>query len=195
MNTVVVRRRRSGWDVVLGVLLILGGFFVLGDVVLATAVSVLFLAWAAVICGVIALVAALSRIGHGHFWSTALSGALLLVLGLMFLRNLGAAALTLTLLAGALFLGSGITRIVAGFQATGYRWVLILGGVVSTVLGLLVLFNAFTFTFTLLGVLLGIQILVDGVSLLIGGRVHLDSVGDDDGASSGFVRKLTGRRR
>lgn len=184
MNELVVRRRRSGWDVALGVLLILGGVFVLGNVVLATAVSVLFLAWSAVIAGIIALVAALFRIGHGGFWSSALSGALLLVLGVMFLRNLGAAALTLTLLAGALFLVSGITRLVAGFQASAYRWVLILGGVVSTILGLLVLFNIVGFTFTLLGVLLGIQILVDGLSLLIGGRIHVDRVSDAEARST-----------
>lgn len=42
------------------------------------------------------------------------------------------------------------------------------------------LYNIVSFTFTLLGtLLLGIQILVDGFSTLVGGRVYLDSVPDN----------------
>jgi uncharacterized membrane protein HdeD (DUF308 family) len=94
----------------------------------------------------------------------------------MFLRNLGAAALTLTLLAGALFLAGGLTRLVAAFQTDAYRWVLLLGGIVSTILGLIVLFNLLEFTFTLLGTLLGIELLVDGIMLIVVGRVHVGEV-------------------
>jgi short repeat uncharacterized protein DUF308 len=106
MSEVVVERRRTGWDIVFGVLLVVAGLIILGDVVVATIVSVLFLGWLALFSGIIALVAALFRIGKGGFWSTALSGGLLAVLGLMFLRHTGVAALTLTLLAGSLFLVS-----------------------------------------------------------------------------------------
>ncbi len=40
-----VERKRTGWDIVWGILLIIGGLIVLGDVVIATVVSVLFVGW------------------------------------------------------------------------------------------------------------------------------------------------------
>jgi uncharacterized membrane protein HdeD (DUF308 family) len=110
----------------------------------------------------------LFRIGRGGFWSAALVGGLLTVVGLMFLRNSAAAALTLTLVAEALFLVSGLTQLVAAFHDAAYRWPLLLGGVVSTVLGLIVLFNIFEASLTLLGV----ETLIDGVTLLLIGRIR-----------------------
>lgn len=184
MSNLVVERRRTGWDLALGALLVLAGFIILGHTVVATVVSVLFIGWLALISGLIALVAALFRIGKGGFWSTALSGGLLTVLGLMFVRNPAVAALTLTLIAGSLFLVSGVTRLVAAFQNDAYRWALLFGGVVSTVLGLLVLFNVLAATFTLLGVLLGVQTLVDGLTLLLIGRIYAVEVPAADRAGS-----------
>ena len=176
MSNLVLERRQTGWDLLLGALLAIAGFIVLGHTVLATVVSVLFIGWLTLVSGLIALLAALFRIGRGGFWSTALSGGLLTVLGLMFVRNPAVAALTLTLIAGSLFLVSGVTRLVAAFQNDAYRWALLFGGVVSTVLGLSVLFNVLEATLTLLGVLLGVQMLVDGITLLLIGRIHATEV-------------------
>ncbi len=166
---------RRAAEVALGLLLV-GGLIVLGHTILATAVSVLFIGWLALIAGIVAVVAALFRIRRGGFWSAALTGGLLTVLGLMFLRHPGAAAVTLTLLAGSSFLASGTVRLVAAAASKTYRWPLVLGGIVSAVLGLIVLFNLFTATFVLLGVLLGVQILIDGVTLLLEGRLHVTEV-------------------
>ncbi len=102
-----------------------------------------------------------------------ITGGLLTVLGVMFLRNLGAAAVTLTLLAGAFFLAGGIVRIVGAFENRAYLLPLLLSGVASTVLGLIVLFNLFAATLTLLGVLLGVQLLIDGVTMILVGRVRV----------------------
>ena len=49
-----------------------------------------------VLFGAVGLVGALFRIGKGGFWSSALTGGLLTVLGVVFLRNVGAAVVTLT---------------------------------------------------------------------------------------------------
>lgn len=43
--TTILERRRTGWDVVLGIILLIGGVYLLSNAVLATAVSVLVLAW------------------------------------------------------------------------------------------------------------------------------------------------------
>lgn len=166
-------RRRTGGDVILGILLVIVGLVILGYPVIATVLSVRFLGWTALIIGLVELFGALFRIRAGHFWSTALGGVLLAVLGLLILRNTAAAALTLTLAAGALFLASGIVRVAVSFAQPEHRWGLLIGGIASTILGLIVLFNIVAATSTLLGVLLGVQVLVEGVTILLLGRMDL----------------------
>lgn len=167
---VTLERSRTGWDIVWAILLIIAGLVVLGNAVIATAVSVLFLGWLALIGGIVGLVAGLFRIGKGGFWPGIISGALLLVLGIVILRNPEASAVTLTLLAGTLFLMGGVLRLVAAFQIDQNRWIMVFSGLVSLFLGGLVVFNLFEATFVLLGVLIGVQALVDGITLLVLGR-------------------------
>jgi len=176
--------RRTGWDVVLGAVLVVGGLVILGDAALATTVSVLFIGWLLLALGLLGLVAALFRIGKGGFWSAALTGGLLTVLALFFLRNTHAAAVTLTLIAGAIFLASGVVRLVVSAQDSAYRVPLLVGGIVSTALGLIVLFNLFEASYVLLGILLGIQVLMDGIMMIMVGRWH---VAGDDVALTGDV--------
>jgi uncharacterized membrane protein HdeD (DUF308 family) len=172
MSAGVMERRRTGWDVLLGMVLVLAGLAVLGHAVLATAVSVFFLGWTAVFAGIVALVSALLRIRKGGFWIGALSGGLLLVLGLVMLRNPLVAAVTLTLVAGSLFLVGGVVRLVAAGGAPEHRWVLVLSGVVSVALGMLVLLNPLEASLMLLGVLLGVEAISDGVALMVLGRLR-----------------------
>ena len=170
MSMPKLEMRRTGWDIALGALLVVVGLVILGNAAFATQVSVLFIGWMLVIYGVIALAAALFLIGKGGFWSASLSGALMVVLGLLFLRNTGAAALTLTLLAGVIFLTAGIVRLMAAFHDPLFRVPLVFSGVASTILGLLVLFNLFDATYVLLGTLLGVYSIVDGITMIAIGR-------------------------
>jgi len=78
---VEIGRRKTGVDILLGILLVVAGVIILGDTALVTVVSVRFLGWAALIVGVAELLSALFRLRAGHFWSTALGGSLLAVLG------------------------------------------------------------------------------------------------------------------
>lgn len=172
MDAPTYERRRTGWDIVIGILLIIGGLIVLGNAVAATAISVLFLAWIAVIAGVIEIVQAFLRIKSGGFWSAALGGAVLVALGVFLLRHPAVGALSLTLLAGCLFLVVGLTRIFVAPQTGQLRWPFIVSGLISAILGLLVLFNLTAATLTLLGILIGVQLLVEGVTLLVAGRMH-----------------------
>lgn len=96
MTAPVLQRRRTALDAVVGFLLVLAGLVILGDTVLATTLSVLFVGWLALFSGMLTLVSSLFRLGHHGFWSSALSGGLLTVLGLLLLRNTAAAALTLS---------------------------------------------------------------------------------------------------
>lgn len=170
--TTVMERRRTGWDIGLGILLLLAGLFVLGNAVIATIVSVVFLGWIAIGSGIVSLVGAFVRRESGVSWSAALGGAVLIVLGVVIVRNPLAGAAALTLLAGALFLAVGVTRLFAAAQVPEARTLLIVSGILSIALGLIVLFNLSIAVPSLLGLLLGIQIVVEGATLLIAGRLR-----------------------
>ena len=175
--------RRTGWDIALGALLVVTGLVILGDAAFATEVSVLFIGWMLVIYGFIALAAAWFLIGKGGFWSATVSGALMVVLGLLFLRHTGAAALTLTLLAGVIFLSAGIMRLMAAFHDPLLRVPLVLSGVASTILGLIVLLDLFDATYVLLGTLLGVYAIVDGITMMAIGRWRLVGPGESETAT------------
>ena len=161
--------RRTTGSIVLGVLLLLLGVIVLANAVVASFVSIYFIGWTAVFGGIVVIAQALFRHRSGGLWSTILGGAVLLVLGVFVLRNPTIGLVSLTLLAGALFLVAGVTRIVVSGEIPEGRWVLVISGVISIVLGLIVLANLMAASMALLGIILGIQVLVEGVTLLAAG--------------------------
>ncbi len=166
-------RERTTSDLVIGAVVVLLGLVILGHTAIATTVSVLFLGWLLFAGGVVTLAATLFRIGKDGFWTGAVAGGLLTVLGLVFLRHTSAAAVTLTLVAGAMFLTSGLARLVMAVHVPEARVPLILSGAVSTLLGLLVLFNLFTASLSLLGLLLGLEVLCEGLAIMLVGREGL----------------------
>lgn len=170
--TTVMERRRTGWDVVLGILLLLAGLVVLANAVVATFLSVLLLGWFAIGAGLVTLVGAFVRRESGVSWSAALGGAVLIVLGVIVVRDPFAGAAGLTLLAGALFLAVGLTRLFAASQMPSARVVLVISGILSILLALVVLFNLSIAVPSLLGLLLGIQIVIEGATILVAGRMR-----------------------
>jgi uncharacterized membrane protein HdeD (DUF308 family) len=61
---------------------------------------------------------------------------------------------------------------------------LLISGIASAVLGVIVLFNIVTATFTLLGVLLGVQVLLEGLTLAFFGRPQARRVPTDSAAAA-----------
>ncbi|PKH40933.1 Uncharacterized membrane protein HdeD, DUF308 family [Nocardioides alpinus] len=161
---------RAAVDLLLGGLQVLVGIIILGHTVTATALSLLFVGWLLLATGIFIVFLAVFQIGKDGIWTALLGGGLMTVLGLLFLRHTGAAALTVTLAAGSLFLVVGIARLAASFQDPEHRWSLVFGGAVSAVLGLIILFNIVAATFTLLGVLLGVQVVTEGLMTMVFGR-------------------------
>jgi membrane protein HdeD len=170
--TTTLERRRTGVDIAVGALLLVAGVILLGNVVFATVVSVLLIGWTAVISGVVLVIGTLLRLRSGASWTVALGGVVLAVLGLFILRNSAIGALTLTLLAGSAFLTTGLVRVFGASVVPGARALLVVSGLISAGLGLWVLLNLTTATLTLLGTLLALQTLLEGVTLIAVGRVR-----------------------
>ena len=172
MSQVAIERRRTGLDVVVGILLVLAGLYVLANVVLATAITALFIGWFALVSGIVELIGSLFKIKSGNFWSHALGGAVLTVFGIVVLRNPAVTVVVLTVLAGAMFLSTGLMRVFMAVQVPAGRWAFILSGLISVALGLIVLFNIVGASFALLGTLLGVQTLLEGLTILMVGRLR-----------------------
>jgi uncharacterized membrane protein HdeD (DUF308 family) len=150
------------WGIALGVLMVVAGV-VLGHVLVATAVSVVFLGWVAVLGGLAGIVASLFRLGKPGFWPTLLGATLSLAVGIAFLRRPGLGAAGLTLLLGAVLLVGGVTRIVGGLgEHHEHRGWIIANGVITLLLGLLILFGWPGSTLWVLGTFLGVDLIVEG---------------------------------
>jgi uncharacterized membrane protein HdeD (DUF308 family) len=173
MGGIEIERRRSGIDLALGALMFVGGLVLLGYTTWVTKLSVVYVGWMLLAFGLIGLAGAVRRIGRSGFWSTALGGALLTALGLVFLRNSELGAVTLTLLAGVVFLVGGLVRLVAAGQETESRLPLLVVGAVSAALGLVVIFNLFTASLSLLGLLLALETMSEGLVMMMFGRLHV----------------------
>lgn len=173
--TVTIERRRSGWDIAFGILMVIAGFVILGDTIIATKVSVLLIGWTAIVAGIVLAVWSFTRVRAGGFWWALIGGITLAGLGVLVLQNPVRGALWITVLIGAVFVAGGVTRMVAAASLERGKGLFILTGVLSVLLGGWILVFPVEATLTVLGVLLGVQVLVEGITLLTVGRPRLTS--------------------
>lgn len=131
-------RREWGWYLVLGVILILTGFYAIYAGEAATLASVVVLGLVLLIAGVAQVIGAFMARGAGHMILALLIGVLDIVVGAMLLQHPGIGALTITLLLSALFVFGGIYRFVAALwlRFPQYGWVAF-SGVITFILGVL----------------------------------------------------------
>jgi uncharacterized membrane protein HdeD (DUF308 family) len=177
-HTVQLERRRTGWDIVFGLLSVVVGVVALGHVAVASLVSVLFLGWMLLLGGLILVLAAVVLWKEAnHRWDLA-AGALFLVIGFVLVRNPGVGLLTLTLVAGSLLLVGGVVRIIAAFQPGAPRAILLVNGAVTLLLGFMVLNRFPVSALWFLGTILGVQLILDGITTALVGRLRV--VGDRD---------------
>lgn len=158
-------RAKSGWIVALGVVYVIAGVIALGSVVFATVVSVFVVGIMMLIAGVAEVINAFAIKTWGKFLLWLLLGVLYIVAGFLTFDNPLLAAAVLTLLLGVALIASGIMRIVLGFsmrRGTPWGWV-VFSGVVTLLLGLIILGHWPISSLYVLGILLGIDLIVAGI--------------------------------
>lgn len=171
-QTTMTSRTLIDW--ILAVALILFGIYILTTSFISSAFSVVVIGWVALISGVISFIAAFIKHRGVRLAAGIVSGVLLLVIGILLLANPVAGALSLTIVLALAFFVEGITSVVLGFLGHVGRVVLIVGGLISVVLGVIAVLNLGAMTMELLGLLLGIELIVTGVTLLAtGGRTKI----------------------
>jgi uncharacterized membrane protein HdeD (DUF308 family) len=153
--------------VALGLVLIVAGLVVLGDVALATVISTLFIGVVAIVGGAFEVVHAFWTKGWGGFLWQILLGVLYVAFGVVLVSQPLAAALVLTYVLGLLLLMSGLVRIALGI--THWRevgWIMLLSGIFGVFAGLVILTGFPTTGLWVLGLVLGIDLISHGAAWL-----------------------------
>ncbi len=164
-------RPSSGWLIFLGIVLIVGGGFLLiapllGGLVVTTWVAAIF-----IVGGVFQLIHAFSARGWKSWLWQSLSGLVYLVGGLLAFFNPLAGAVALTLVLAATFIVDGIVRIALalGSRPLDHWGFVLAGGIVSLVVGLYVAFmiGSGPESLIVLGIFAGVSFLFEGVAFLL----------------------------
>ena len=159
-------RAKWGWIVALGVVYVIAGLLALASVAMATVVSVLVVGIMMVFSGVAEVINAFQFKSWSKFLLWLALGLLYIVAGFITFENPLLAAAVLTLLLGAALIASGIVRIVLAFsmkQESPWVWVL-LSGVVTLLLGLVILGRWPVSSVYILGLFLGIDLVFAGTA-------------------------------
>jgi len=164
-------RSRWGWFVALGILMIVAGFIALMSVFLATVVSVLIVGWMMILSGAVEIIHGFQMKQWGRFFLWMIIGALYVVGGAFAIMNPVLASVYLTLLLGMLLIVAGVFRIVLAMQmrsGSSWAWVA-LSGVITLLLGAIIVIHWPVSSLYTLGIFLGIDLMIAGVSWLTAG--------------------------
>jgi uncharacterized membrane protein HdeD (DUF308 family) len=154
--------------VLLGIVMILGGIFVLGDIALATLFSTLFIGFTAIVVGAFEVIHAFWTKGWGGFVWQLVLGILYIIFGWMVVRQPVSGALILTFAFGLAFLASGVVRIVVAFRHWSEGgWLMLISGLFGVLAGLVILTGWPATSLWVLGLLLGVDLISHGLAWLI----------------------------
>jgi uncharacterized membrane protein HdeD (DUF308 family) len=168
MDTEIARLKRNwGWLVALGILLIILGLLALGSLVFTTLLSLVFFGWILVIAGIAQLIQLFWARDSGSFLAHLVSGLLALVVGLLIVFNPGVGAVVVTFLLSIFFIVSGLVRFLTALASrrTNWGWSA-LYGVVVFLLGILIFVDLPVSGLVLIGLFIGIELLLNGLSWL-----------------------------
>lgn len=166
------RRSGWGWCVVLGALVLVAGLVALGNLLLATTVSVLFVGAMMVVSGIVQIGFAFpvrGEWGRLLLWLTL--GALYIAAGVIAFVNPVLATAVLTLFLAASLIVAGIVRMVAGFgmrAVKGWGW-LLTSGILTLIVGFIVGAGWPANSLWVLGLFLGIDLVFAGVAYIVFG--------------------------
>jgi uncharacterized membrane protein HdeD (DUF308 family) len=147
--------------------MILAGVLVLGDVVLVTVISTIFIGMMSIAAGAFEVIHAFWTKGWGGFIWQVLLGILYVAFGAVLVSQPAASALILTYILGLLLLISGFVRILLGFSHWREAgWIMLLSGLFGVLAGLVILTGFPTTGLWVLGFLLGVDLITHGLGWL-----------------------------
>jgi len=159
-----------GWLAFLGVISVIGGILALINPFAATLTAAMLAAWTFLIFGILSLVQTFRSSGRGalFLWNLLIS-VLMIALGISLIFRPLEGVISLTVLVAIMFIVLGIAKLLYAFgmrPLQGWGWVLLSGGI-SLVLGIMILADLPMSATSILGILLAIELLSNGVFMLL----------------------------
>jgi uncharacterized membrane protein HdeD (DUF308 family) len=162
-------KKATGWLIALSIVMILTGIVAIAMPGISSVTFTLIFGWLLLFNGIVRLVKSFqSKPIHGFWWSLIV-GIIYLIAGGYVILNPLEAVLTLTWVFGFLLIVEGIVTIIAAFAnkiGQNLSWLVVLDGVITLILGILVLSQWPVSALWLIGLYIGISILISGLSLL-----------------------------
>lgn len=163
-------RKRSGWFLCLGIVLLALGTAALSTSVLMTLATMTLVGWLMIVGGLVEAGHAFAVKNWGGFFVDLLAGILYAVVGFLVVASPGAAAVTLTLLISMFLIFGGVFRIAVAIAIRFQNWVwLLLHGVVNLILGISIWKQWPLSGLWVIGVFVGIDMIFNGWSLVMMG--------------------------
>jgi uncharacterized membrane protein HdeD (DUF308 family) len=164
-------KKLTGWYIAAAILFIVIGLFAIIEPAVAGLGVTLLVGWLLIFGGVVHLFTALRGGGAKQVLSQVLIGILYLIGGIYFLMHPLLGIATLTLFLAAVFLAEGVLEFVAYFRiknegASGW---LLLNGIVTLLLGGLIWFQWPSSSVWAIGILVGVNLLMTGLTRLMFG--------------------------
>ena len=161
-------RRYSTWYLVQGVLMVIAGIVALLYPFVSSVALVLFLGWILIISGIVQGISLIGAQNVPNFWLQLVSAVLSIIVGVLFLRRPGEAVVTLALLLIVFFMVEGFAKIVFSLTIRplpNWGWGLSQRHCWNTAVFISFGQPHHATAVWLLGVLLGIQFICEGVAL------------------------------
>lgn len=160
----------SNWVVlfIIGVLGVIAGLMALFEPFGASLVATAIAGWSFLVLGILQIIDGVRAEGWGgKIWSILL-GVIAVFLSINLLGNPLKGMIALTIVVGIIFLVSGLFKILLGFRIENaqLKWAVILSGIISAFLGFMVLSNIPGSAVITLGVMLGIELLSNGIAMI-----------------------------
>ena len=159
---------RWGWFVALGIGLIVLGALAFVDTVAVTLLSTLVIGAMLLVGGVLQIVHAFMTRGWRHFTINLLAGVLYVIGGVLIMQEPVQGAFVLTVLIAASMVVAGVVRIAiaVSHREVGGWWLLALGGLVSFVIGGLLIAWLPWSSLVVLGTLIAFELVMNGATWL-----------------------------
>jgi len=160
----------------IGALSLLGGIIALLNPLAATLTAELLTGYLFLGIGVLMLLSIFADDNWGSRLLSLVLGAAILAIGVNLVSNPLQGVLQLTVVVACLMLFIGVLRIVFAFRmpTAGLKIMLILAGIVSLVLGGMILMSFPFSAAVVLGILLAIELISNGISLIVLGLAARD---------------------
>ena len=160
-------KRYSLWYLLQGILMIAAGILALIYPVITSVGIVFLLAWLLIISGIVQGIGLIGAREVPHFWLQLISVVLAIVVGLLLLRSPESGLLIFSVLLIVYFMVEGISKVIFALTIRpfpNWGWVLA-SGMISILLAVYLWANLAAVSEILLGVLLGIQLIVEGAAI------------------------------